>query len=92
MCLFFLSTASASLISAFWHGWQLTLVLLALVPCLIIITTAIAKVKASGFAVFCLSATRLASLGCTLYQHRAIVRCSVCALGRKAQQRSLHSL
>ncbi|XP_049518639.1 phosphatidylcholine translocator ABCB4 [Dermacentor silvarum] len=45
MCLFFLSTASASLISAFWHGWQLTLVLLALVPCLVLITTIIAKTQ-----------------------------------------------
>ncbi|KAK8772867.1 hypothetical protein V5799_012600, partial [Amblyomma americanum] len=45
MCLFFLSTAVASLISAFWHGWQLALVLLALVPCLVILTTGIAKVQ-----------------------------------------------
>nr|XP_054931712.1 ATP-dependent translocase ABCB1-like isoform X2 [Dermacentor andersoni] len=45
MCLFFLSTASASLISALWHGWQLTLVLLALVPCLVLITTVIAKTQ-----------------------------------------------
>ncbi|XP_049269943.1 ATP-dependent translocase ABCB1-like [Rhipicephalus sanguineus] len=45
MCLFFLSTASASLISAFWHGWQLTLMLLALVPCLVLITTIIAKTQ-----------------------------------------------
>ncbi|KAL1484544.1 hypothetical protein MTO96_011242 [Rhipicephalus appendiculatus] len=45
MCLFFLSTALASLISAFWHGWQLTLVLLALVPCLVLITTIIAKTQ-----------------------------------------------
>ncbi|KAH6938573.1 hypothetical protein HPB50_010626 [Hyalomma asiaticum] len=45
MCLFFLSTASASLISAFWHGWQLTLVLLSLVPCLVLITTIIAKAR-----------------------------------------------
>ncbi|XP_075538912.1 ATP-dependent translocase ABCB1-like isoform X2 [Dermacentor variabilis] len=45
MCLFFLSTASASLISALWHGWQLALVLLALVPCLVLITTVIAKTQ-----------------------------------------------
>ncbi|XP_070388690.1 phosphatidylcholine translocator ABCB4-like isoform X2 [Dermacentor albipictus] len=45
MCLFFLSTASASLISALWHGWQLTLVLLTLVPCLVLITTVIAKTQ-----------------------------------------------
>ncbi|XP_075722419.1 ATP-dependent translocase ABCB1 [Rhipicephalus microplus] len=45
MCLFFLSTALASLISAFWHGWQLTLALLALVPCLVLLTTVIAKTQ-----------------------------------------------
>lgn len=44
MCLFFLSTATASMLSALWHGWQLTLVLLSLLPFLVLITTAIAKV------------------------------------------------
>ncbi|CAN8022102.1 unnamed protein product, partial [Ixodes persulcatus] len=46
MCLFFLSTASTSLVSAFWHGWHLTLALLAMLPLLVLVTALIAKIQA----------------------------------------------
>lgn len=46
LCCLYASTAAASTVSAVWHGWELTLVLLALPTLLGVVSAAVAKLQA----------------------------------------------